>query len=413
MGKHLVTEMPQQPVTGGLYFVLSDGTIKVPGEEGVHVFGQSVYRVHLSGLAAGDPPLIVQVTDEQLNDAVGGFDNFLAAAKAGMIMADMPASTEDANIPYDNSYARHVEWLDAQLSKRVTCVFNADGTDIQYALQRSAAGSTLLMVSKLAQTLPAATDASLGAVKVGDGLSVTTDGRLSTASLYQAYTRLGAVRDGSSGLWELNGLTDLTDGDMLNVFLWSSYLLNFPADMSVMFSFAPLRTTFRAVTDHDWNMHEGGVVMTRMCIGSAIEVLSLTNPDGGSGGVLLVSDASDAFSGCSALVRIADCLDADNRATNVFANAFNGCSALREVRIGNLNSSLDFSSCPLITYDSVKFIVDNSRPSQSITITVHPTTWTYMSDPAAVIPEEIGGTYAQWRTMKSTAMTKRISFATK
>ena len=232
-------------------------------------------------------------------------------------------------------------------------------------------------------------------------------------TLHSAYRRCGAVYNRSTGYWELNGLTDLTEEDMLNIFLWSSCLLNLPNDMSYIFLYAPLRTTLHAVTDHDWNLRTEGVVMTGMCMGSDIEVLSLTNPEGGSGGVILISDASNAFNRCSELVRIADCLDADNSTTNVFANAFIGCSMLREVSIRNLNSSLDFSSCPLITYNSMKFIVDNSRPSQNITITVHPTTWSYMSDPVADIPEEVGGTYAQWRTMKSTAMTKRISFATK
>lgn len=239
------------------------------------------------------------------------------------------------------------------------------------------------------------------------------DAVTASVALHSAYERCGAVYNSSTGYWELNGLTDLTEEDMLNIFLWSSCLLNSPNNMSYIFLFAPLRTTFHAVTDHDWNMHTESIVMTGMCMGSDIEVLSLTNPEGGSGGVILISDASNAFNRCSELVRIADCLDADNSTTNVFANAFIGCSMLREVSIRNLNSSLDFSSCPLITYNSMKFIVDNSRPSQNITITVHPTTWSYMSDPVADIPEEVGGTYAQWRSMKSTAMTKRISFATK
>ncbi len=39
MAKHLVSGMPPKPVTGDVYFDISDGRIKVPGEQEVHEFG--------------------------------------------------------------------------------------------------------------------------------------------------------------------------------------------------------------------------------------------------------------------------------------------------------------------------------------------------------------------------------------
>ena len=52
--------MPQQPVTGDVYFDLSDNTIKVSGEEGVHVFGQAndnvfIFDIEIYGLTIPDP----------------------------------------------------------------------------------------------------------------------------------------------------------------------------------------------------------------------------------------------------------------------------------------------------------------------------------------------------------------------
>lgn len=41
MGNHLVNGMPQNPVVGDIYFDISDGKIKVPGQSGIHVFGGS------------------------------------------------------------------------------------------------------------------------------------------------------------------------------------------------------------------------------------------------------------------------------------------------------------------------------------------------------------------------------------
>lgn len=39
MGKHLVNGMPANPDIGDIYYDISDGRIKVPGDTAVHVFG--------------------------------------------------------------------------------------------------------------------------------------------------------------------------------------------------------------------------------------------------------------------------------------------------------------------------------------------------------------------------------------
>lgn len=406
MGKHLVTEMPQQPVTGDLYFDLSDGTVKVPGEGGVHVFGQPG--------GGGSDSSVVETIDLSSPTETGKAWVY----QPGFMKKENAADVSDIKV-VSLSKGDIVVLTSANYLVAVPiCVVSSDNTKVVYdtGLRGDTEGNTVSYMATedcfVALTYMTEELHSACVVK-SPRYTAMADAVTAPVVLHSAYRRCGAVYNRSTGYWELNGLTDLTEEDMLNIFLWSSCLLNLPNDMSYIFLFAPLRTTLHAVTDHDWNLRTEGVVMTGMCMGSDIEVLSLTNPDGGSGGVLLVSDAGNAFSNCSALVRIADCLDVDNRATNVFASAFNGCSALREVRIRNLNSSADFSACPLITYDSLKFIVDNSSPSQNVTITVHSTTWTYMSDPGADIPEEIGGTFSQWRSMKSSAMGKRISFATK
>lgn len=406
MGKHLVTEMPQQPVTGDLYFDLSDGTVKVPGEGGVHVFGQP-------GGGGGDNPSVETV---DLNSPTETGKAWVY--QSGFMKKENAADVSDIKVVSLSKGDIVVLASSNYLLGIPICVVSSDNSKGVYdtGLRGDTEGNTVSFMATedcfVALSYMTEEPHSAYVVK-SPQYTAMADAVTAPVVLHSAYRRCGAVYNRSTGYWELNGLTDLTEEDMLNIFLWSSCLLNLPNDMSYIFLYAPLRTTLHAVTDHDWNMRTEGIVMTGMCMGSDIEVLSLTNPDGGSGGVLLVSDAGNAFSMCSALVRIADCLDVDNRATNVFANAFSGCSALRELRIRNLNSSADFSACPLITYDSLKFIVDNSSPSQNVTITVHSTTWTYMSDPDADIPEEVGGTFSQWYSMKSRAMGKRISFATK
>lgn len=49
MGKHLVDGMPPDPETGDVYFDISDGKIKVPGEAGIHEFGGGSFQPYWYG----------------------------------------------------------------------------------------------------------------------------------------------------------------------------------------------------------------------------------------------------------------------------------------------------------------------------------------------------------------------------
>lgn len=81
-----------------------------------------------------------------------------------------------------------------------------------------------------------------------------------------------------------------------------------------------------------------------------------------------LKSASMAFYGCSSLRKIDATIDIST-CDNV-GNAFNGCTAIEEVRIKGLKVSLDLSSCANLSLESVRYLVENAQTvtSQSINL---------------------------------------------
>ena len=85
-----------------------------------------------------------------------------------------------------------------------------------------------------------------------------------------------------------------------------------------------------------------------------------------------LKSASMAFYGCSSLRKIDATIDLST-CDNV-GNAFNGCTAIEEVRIKRLKVDLDLSACANISVESVKYLVDNLQQATGKTITL-PRAW--------------------------------------
>lgn len=109
---------------------------------------------------------------------------------------------------------------------------------------------------------------------------------------------------------------------------------------------------------------------------------------------------ADIFNGCGKLHTIYGFLDVSNAA--VTAQWFKSCTSLREVRIRNLKRSISLADCPLISLDSIQYMVDKATNTTAITITVHP-------DVYAKLTAE---TNTEWHQVLTDALDKNITFAT-
>ncbi len=198
----------------------------------------------------------------------------------------------------------------------------------------------------------------------------------------------GAVYNAETGFFELNGLIDLTDADMLKTL--EAGRLN-PYYPNGRFRGYDIRTD---LPGFDLGSIGCGA---NVYYGSRVEVAA---PGPGFGGGAI------AYGMCSKLhtinpggvVRIA--VDA--------TNMFTGCVALRNANFqiyGNCN--LNIADSPLITCASLKYAVDNSKHTAPITITVHP-------DVYAKIEAAQNGEVARadWAELVRAANAKNISFVT-
>lgn len=87
------------------------------------------------------------------------------------------------------------------------------------------------------------------------------------------------------------------------------------------------------------------------------------------------------------------------------------CWSLQFVKIKNLEYNLLLSDTECINYESLKYAVDNASNSSPITITVHKTTYSYLTG-ATPPTEQVGGTTEEWQALVTTAAGKQISFVT-
>ena len=110
-----------------------------------------------------------------------------------------------------------------------------------------------------------------------------------------------------------------------------------------------------------------------------------------------LKSASMAFYGCSSLRKIDATIDIST-CDNV-GNAFNGCTAIEEVRIKGLKVDLDLSACANLSVESVKYLVDNLQQVTGKSITLH-RNW------QTAHPAEARA-YAQKATAKGFALTFR------
>lgn len=234
---------------------------------------------------------------------------------------------------------------------------------------------------------------------------------VNTAFLHKIYEYYGAVYNAETGYWELNGLTDLTENDMWDIYLWTSNLINQP-NLDNAFSGSPIRTTFAFPIK---SIYKSALrcSLNQACINCAsLEVFNINKMSDSQ--IALSGDTAmhNAFNGCVKLRSIKTILyiSFSNNAS-LFEESFSRCILLSDVRIRGLKQNISFKDSPLLSYNSLNFLITNAANSAAITVTVHFTTYSYLTGTAQPT-EEVGGTTEEWQALVTTAQGKQITFAT-
>lgn len=172
----------------------------------------------------------------------------------------------------------------------------------------------------------------------------------------------GAIYNEQTGLYELNGITDLTLKEMVYIYQW--HRNNCSSDFNNRFFYANCRTLFPLpdiiASNQDWK----ATYMNTAC-----EVIKITRGNR----YLTVFRTDDMFRDCRKLKQI-------NTEISFFANKanlgttrmFSNCLVLEDVKLKGLMTDISFAESPLLSNDTILYMVQNSNATTTITVTLHP-----------------------------------------
>lgn len=219
----------------------------------------------------------------------------------------------------------------------------------------------------------------------------------------------GAVFNEDTGYYELyaneGGLTDITEDEMYDIYTQTAHLAAKKGENYNLFSLS-CRTNFKGRIFGNAGINELYVYGS-----NNLEVLFLKGSVSMYNQSLKVSNFNSSdFYDCPKLKKVIGVLDLLNVGKvidNITYNLY-----IEDIKISRLKTNLNiFNKDSVINYESIKYLVDNAANTSAITITVHPTTYGYLT--GTIQPtEQVGGTTEEWQAIVTTAAEKQITFAT-
>lgn len=205
-----------------------------------------------------------------------------------------------------------------------------------------------------------------------DKLSVTEEAkRKAFIDQWNTACTSGAIRYGSynekTGYFELNGLTDISYEQALDINRQSEIY----SDSNVCGGYTsrtlyPIRSSASG-----WF----SIPFTAKFENSELEVIFFSIKP------MLRTSMHSMFARCGKLRVIQGTLLLDNITNpNYVISMFRLCSELREVQLKSLKVSISFSDSPLLSLDSISYMVTNAANTSPITITLHPDAYARLTD---------------------------------
>lgn len=222
------------------------------------------------------------------------------------------------------------------------------------------------------------------------------------------YEACGAVWNEETGYYELNGLTDITEEQMMWIYIetfgwWKS------GDGPICRYCRKARTNIRPMT-YGVQFNERA---TFPFSEGMFETLNFDMYPNLTGNIYPISILNNVrfLNTCRILTVVTGVLQI-YYSTSADFTICDTCPLLREIRLRVSNNSGSFcKDSPLLSYESMKYLVDNAINTQAIVITINPATYSYLSGTAQPT-EEVGGTTEEWQALMTAAQARQISFAT-
>lgn len=204
-----------------------------------------------------------------------------------------------------------------------------------------------------------------------------------------------------TGYFELNGITDITYEEAIEIFLVSGNCLTDTIDYSTKFSTINCRTIFpiKALDQP---------LINRLAFQSPnLEIIAFTY-----GVTIRGVNCYSAFGGCKKLKKIIGSINTNQDVR--FYGVFNDCEKLEDITINFIHTDISFKDSPLLSLESLTHMITRRQDTNNITITVHKDVYAKLTGDttnaaAAALTEEEA---AAWNQILVDAAAKNITFAT-
>lgn len=202
-----------------------------------------------------------------------------------------------------------------------------------------------------------------------------------------------------TGFYEMNRLTDITEEQMAVIFSYGRILSTYSKgalhieDARTLY---PISSAAYYVIGPTYFQVAPSIESIRLCSKTVTCVLGTTN---------IYNIFQNEVNNLRYILDEIVCQQAGFTATSFTA------PALELVRLRGLKGDIYFTKCPKLNYESLRYLVANAANTVAITVTVHATTYGYLT--GTIEPtEQVGGTSAEWQQIVADATNKNISFAT-
>ena len=199
----------------------------------------------------------------------------------------------------------------------------------------------------------------------------------------ELYEAAGATYNPETGLYSLSGLDDLTEEQILESYVDTILQVgDYPMRSTRVRTFFPIPYTQDL---RYWYFAASNLEAVQIRKEMDVNAYSI-----------------DQFGGyCSKLKKVLDVINVENVSGTSF-NIFRYSPLVEYFRIKNLKKNAVISDCPLLTLDTVSYLVDNAANTSAITVQVHPDVYAKLTDSANT----------EWYAVNTAAQAKQISFAT-
>lgn len=181
-----------------------------------------------------------------------------------------------------------------------------------------------------------------------------------------------------AGYYYLNGLGDITEEQMMDIYKYSFPMLG-ATDWTNAFREVNVRTNL--FYKQYYSAARIKTLTAAFNANKTIEIVDFNN----QGSKVVLHDAASwnyAFGSCTKLKRILGVLDINNASSLLGSN----CDSLIHVQLYNLNTNLLlFNKSNNIDKESVLYAIQNSTPTSAITITLHPDAYSRLADDADIV----------------------------